>query len=63
MNAGGTIRAMRAAMGLSLRELGRRAGTTPGYLSQVERGKRDPSERWLGAVKRALGEHMIERTA
>jgi transcriptional regulator with XRE-family HTH domain len=49
---------MRIAQGVSLRELARLADVQPGYLSQVERGLRDPSPRWLKAVVDALGKHL-----
>jgi len=49
---------MREAQDLSLRELARLAEVEPGYLSQVERGLREPSPRWLQAVKVALGNHL-----
>lgn len=57
-HAGLTIRTMRKAQGVSLRELARMADVQPGYLSQVERGLRDPSARWLKAVVDALGKHL-----
>lgn len=56
--AGHAIRALRKAQGLSLRELARLAEVEPGYLSQVEQGKRDPSPRWLKSVTDALGRHL-----
>jgi len=40
---GGRIRALREAMGLSLRELGKRAGVSAPMLSQVERGETSPT--------------------
>jgi transcriptional regulator with XRE-family HTH domain len=49
---------MRKAQGLSLRELARLAEVEPGYLSQVERGIKDPTPRWLKAVTDALGKHL-----
>lgn len=49
---------MRKAQGLSLRELARIAEVEPGYLSQVERGLRDPSPRWLKSITDALGKHL-----
>jgi Helix-turn-helix domain len=61
--AGSGVQTMREAMRLSLRDLARRAAVSPGYLSLVERGRRDPSERWPGQVARAMAEHMTERTA
>jgi len=52
------ILAVRTALGMSLRELARLSGTSAGYLGQVERGEREPSERWRRAVTTALGEAM-----
>lgn len=57
-NAGHAIRAMRKAQKLTLRDLARIAEVEPGYLSQVERGQREPSARWLKAVTDALGQHL-----
>lgn len=57
---GHAIRAIREEHGLSLRELARLSGTNPTYLSQVERGLRVPTKRWLRSVTKALGEHMSE---
>ncbi|MGH9088799.1 MAG: helix-turn-helix domain-containing protein [Acidimicrobiales bacterium] len=57
-HAGHAIKAMRKAQRLSLRELARLADVEPGYLSQVERGLREPSARWLKSVTDALGEHL-----
>ena len=52
---GRAIRALRTAQGLSVRELAKRAQVNPTMLSQVERGLREPSPRWLKAVTDALG--------
>ena len=60
---GNTIRTMRQAQGLSLRDLARLSDTTHGYLSLVERGHREPSVRWLAAVKGALADNMTERAS
>lgn len=49
---------MRRAQKLSLRELARLADVEPGYLSQVERGLREPTARWLKSVTDALGKHL-----
>lgn len=57
-HAGYAIRAMRKAQALPLRELARLADVEPGYLSQVERGLRDPSPRWMKSVTDALGKHL-----
>lgn len=60
---GRTIRAMREAMGLSVRELARRADVSPAYLSLVENDKRQPTSRWLQTVKHALAAEMIRASA
>jgi len=60
---GHAIRVIREDHGLSLRELARLSGTNPTYLSQVERGLREPSQRWKRAVTEALGKHMAEGEA
>ena len=56
--AGKALRAMRKAQGLSIRELARQAEVNAGMLSQVERGLREPSPRWLKDVTDALGRHL-----
>lgn len=58
-DVGTAIRAMREAQDLSLRDLAQMSGTSYAYLSLVERGLREPTDRWLRAVKEALGRHMI----
>lgn len=57
-HAGTAIKAMREAQDLSLSELARLAEVQKGYLSEVERGLRDPSDRWLKSVTEALGRHL-----
>lgn len=57
-HAGAAVKAMRKAQGLSLREVARLAEVSPAHLSQVERGIREPSPRWLKAVTDALGRHL-----
>jgi transcriptional regulator with XRE-family HTH domain len=52
---GPRIRSLRHEQGLTLVELGRRAGVTHAFLSQVERGRSDPSLRTLGKISAALG--------
>jgi transcriptional regulator with XRE-family HTH domain len=52
---GASIRAQRMAYGLSLRELAEQTGVSNAYLSQVERGRHEPSLTVLSAVARALG--------
>lgn len=62
-NAGHAIRAMRKAQNLSLRDLARLADVEPGYLSQVERGLREPTPRWLKSVTDALGQYLSNKGA
>lgn len=46
---------------MSLRELARRSRVNPGYLSQVEQGKRTPDDRWLRDVQEALAGALVEK--
>jgi transcriptional regulator with XRE-family HTH domain len=48
------IRSQRELHELSMRQLARMAGISNPYLSQIERGLRDPSERVLEAIARSL---------
>lgn len=57
-DAGPAIKTLREAQGLSLRKLAALSGTNPGYLSQVEQGKKTPTRRWLRAVTEALGKNL-----
>lgn len=56
MDAGGTIRAARARHGVSQRGLAIRAGTSQGYVSQVERGEVSPSVEAVARLLACLGE-------
>lgn len=60
---GPAIRAMREALGLSLRQLSDTSKTSMSYLSLVERKERVPTERWLRAVEEALAKHMLNKGA
>jgi transcriptional regulator with XRE-family HTH domain len=48
------IRTQRELHELSMRQLAKMAGISNPYLSQIERGLRDPSERVLEAIARSL---------
>lgn len=48
------VRVWREHRGLSLRELGRRAGVSPQLLSEIETGKKEGSLRTLRAIAREL---------
>lgn len=56
--AGGAVRVMREAQGLSLRELAEMAGTSHSYLSQVERGDAVASKRVMQALLSALAANL-----
>jgi hypothetical protein len=60
---GPAIRAMREALGLSLRQLSDTSKTSTSYLSLVnERKERVPSPNvWLRAVEEALAKHMLNK--
>jgi transcriptional regulator with XRE-family HTH domain len=51
---GSRIRALREGAGFSLRALAKVACITPSYLSDIEHGRRSPSEKTLVAVCAAL---------
>lgn len=57
-HAGTAIRTLRTSLGLSIRELARLAEVNPTMLSQVERGLREPSPRWLKSVTDAMGRYL-----
>lgn len=63
-HAGTAIRSVRQGSGLSIRRLAEMSGTSYAYLSQVERGERTPSERWLRDINETLAAHLVaEREA
>ncbi len=49
------VTAFRVHSGLTLRGLARRAGLSPGYLSQIERGIKPGSVKVLSRIARELG--------
>jgi transcriptional regulator with XRE-family HTH domain len=46
----------------TLAEVAERAGVSTQYLSEVERGRKEPSSEILGAVSAALGLRLVEVT-
>jgi transcriptional regulator with XRE-family HTH domain len=60
---GQRLRALRARRGETLTETAERAGISPQYLSEIERGLKDPSSEVLAAVAGALGATLIDLTA
>jgi transcriptional regulator with XRE-family HTH domain len=59
-NLGAAIRAAREARGLSLRALARRVNVSPSVVSQMERGKANPSVGTLYALVSELGVSLNE---
>lgn len=52
---GGTIRRARTERGRTLRDVSREARVSLGYLSEIERGRKEPSSELLAAICSALG--------
>ncbi|MEJ5927067.1 helix-turn-helix transcriptional regulator [Corynebacterium sp. H128] len=52
---GAALRAFRADRGITLRELAEMSSVSPGYLSELERGRKEVSSELLAAVCHALG--------
>ena len=57
---GSVLREWRTAQGLRLTDVAERAGVSVQYLSEVERGRKEPSSEVLGAVTEALGPSLAE---
>jgi len=60
---GARLRRLRHRRGQTLTEVARRAGVSPQYLSEIERGRKDPSSEMLAAVAGALGVRVLELTS
>ena len=54
MNYGKAVRTIRAARGMSQKELAERVGLNPSYLSLIESGKRIPATNVLEDLAKAL---------
>lgn len=59
---GERMRAHRHERGETLGEVARRAGVSPQYLSEMERGSKDPSSEMIAAVAGALGWSLLDLT-
>jgi transcriptional regulator with XRE-family HTH domain len=57
---GAVLRDARLSAGLRLVDVADRAGVSPQYLSEVERGLKDPSSELLAAITGALGMRPVE---
>ncbi len=60
---GATLRDLRHDRGRTLVETAERAGISPQYLSEVERGRKDPSSEVVAAVAGALGTTVLDLSA
>lgn len=59
---GQRLRAMRLAQRETLSQTADRAGISPQYLSEVERGRKEPSSEMIAALAGALGTTLIGLT-
>jgi DNA-binding XRE family transcriptional regulator len=57
---GQRLRALRAEREETLAETAERAGISPQYLSEVERGRKEPSSEMIAAVTGALGVELAD---
>lgn len=60
VDVGGRLKALRAAQGLSQRDLAARAGVTNGMISMIEHNKHSPSVATLNRITDALGLSFAE---
>ena len=59
---GQRLRRLRRERGETLTETAERAGISPQYLSEIERGIKEPSSEMIAAVSGALGESLLDLT-
>jgi transcriptional regulator with XRE-family HTH domain len=60
---GRVLRRVRTAQGKTLRDVAAAAGVSIGHLSEVERGRKEPSSEVLAAICGALGLHLHDLLA
>jgi transcriptional regulator with XRE-family HTH domain len=60
---GRELRTERQAQERTLADVAQDAGVSTQYLSEIERGLKEPSSEILGAVTRALGLRLVDLTA
>ncbi|GAA3632763.1 helix-turn-helix transcriptional regulator [Microbacterium awajiense] len=60
---GRRLRSLRQERGERLFDTARRAGVSPQYLSEIERGLKEPSSEMIAAVAGALGTTLLDLTA
>jgi transcriptional regulator with XRE-family HTH domain len=59
---GSRLRALRAERGETLADTAERAGLSPQYLSEVERGRKEPSSEMIAALAGALDTTLADLT-
>ncbi len=59
---GDSLRERRNDLGETLDEVATRAGVSPQYLSEIERGLKEPSSEIIAAVSGALGTTLLDLT-
>ena len=57
---GRRLRSLRERQGRTLTEVAARAGISPQYLSEIERGRKEPSSEMIAAVAGALGTTLVD---
>ena len=60
---GSELREERRSAGRTLADVAERAGVSTQYLSEVERGRKEPSSEVIGAVAGALGLRLVDLTS
>jgi len=60
---GHELREERRSAGRTLADVAERAGVSTQYLSEVERGRKEPSSEVIGAVAGALGLRLVDLTS
>jgi transcriptional regulator with XRE-family HTH domain len=60
---GERLRSLRLNQGETLVETAVRAGVSPQYLSEVERGRKEPSSEMIAAIAGALDTTLVDLTA
>ena len=59
---GEQLRGIRGDRGETLRDVAKRAGVSPQYLSEIERGLKEPSSEMIAAISGALGLSLLDLT-
>lgn len=59
---GTRLRRLRLRRGETLAETAQKAGISPQYLSEIERGRKEPSSEMIAAVAGALGANLLDLT-